>query len=121
MEIRPIRTDADLMAALAEVDQYVDNEPDPESQDGMKLEVLLTLIEAYERKKYVFNQPDPIDLLNFQIDQGQVTISKLVPLIGNSNRVYEVLNRKRKLSLRMMKNLHEGLGIPYESLAKQIA
>jgi HTH-type transcriptional regulator/antitoxin HigA len=121
MNIRPIRSEADLMAALAEVDQYVENEPDPDTPEGMKLEVLLTLIEAYERKQYAFNPPDPIDLLNFMIDQEQVKVIDLVPMVGNPNRVYEILNRKRKLSLKMMKKLHEGLGIPYESLAKQIA
>jgi HTH-type transcriptional regulator/antitoxin HigA len=121
MEIKPIRSEADLMAALAEVDQYVDDEPEPNSPEGMKLEVLLTLIEAYERKKYSFNPPDPIELLKFMIEQEQVAVGDLVPMIGNPNRVYEVLNRKRKLSPRMMKRLHEGLGIPYESLIKQIA
>jgi HTH-type transcriptional regulator/antitoxin HigA len=121
MEINPIRSEADLIAALAEVDQYVDQEPDPDSPEGMKLEVLLTLIESYERKQYAFNPPDPIDLLNFMIDQDQVKVADLVPLIGNPNRVYEVLNGKRKLSLRMIRNLHKGLNMPLESLVKQLA
>ncbi|MCX6485884.1 MAG: hypothetical protein NTX78_04515 [Rhodoluna sp.] len=121
MEINPIRSEADLIAALAEVDQYVDQEPDPNSPEGMKLEVLLTLIESYERKQYAFNPPDPIDLLNFMIDQDQVKVVDLVPLIGNPNRVYEVLNGKRKLSLRMIRNLHKGLNMPLESLVKQLA
>ena len=121
MEINPIRSEADLLAALAEVDQYVDQEPDPNSPEGMKLEVLLTLIESYERKQYAFNPPDPIDLLNFMIDQDQLKVVDLVPLIGNPNRVYEVLNGKRKLSLRMIRNLHKGLNLPLESLVKQLA
>lgn len=121
MEINPIRSEADLIAALAEVDQYVDQEPDPDSPEGMKLEVLLTLVESYERKQYAFNPPDPIDLLNFMIDQDQVKVADLVPLIGNPNRVYEVLNGKRKLSLRMIRNLHKGLNMPLESLVKQLA
>jgi len=121
MELKPIRNDEDLMAALAEVDKYVDNEPHPDSPEGMKLEILVTLIGEYERKKYVFNSPDPIDLLKFMLEQEQIKIADLVPLIGQPNRVYEVLNGKRMLSGRMVKNLNRELGIPFESLVKKLA
>lgn len=123
MEISPIRSDADMMAALAEIDQILEQDPDPTpgSPLGDKLEVLSILVEHYERKHYPIEPPDPIDLLKFMLDQRQIKIADLVPLIGQTNRVYEVLNGKRMLSGRMIKNLNRELGIPFESLVKKLA
>lgn len=123
MNVSPIRNDADMNAALAEIDQILMEDPDPSpgTRLGDKFEVLTILVEHYEKTNYPIEPIDPIDLLNFMIDQDQLKVADLVPLIGNPNRVYEVLNGKRKLSLRMIRNLHKGLNMPLESLVKQLA
>jgi HTH-type transcriptional regulator/antitoxin HigA len=79
-------------------------------------DVLVTLIEAYENKHYAFGPADPVDAIRFRMEQQGLTPRDLEPFIGPSGRVSEVLNRKRPLSLRMVKQLHDGLKIPYESL-----
>ena len=116
MEISPIKTDADLLAALAEVDQLVDSNPEPDSAAYDKLEVLVTLIEAYEAKHHALGPTNPIEAIRFRMDQAQLTVQDLVPFIGATNRVYEVLSGSRPLTLRMIRNLNRGLGIPLESL-----
>ncbi|MEO0024854.1 MAG: hypothetical protein RL196_1295 [Actinomycetota bacterium] len=116
MEINPIRNDADLMAALAEVDQLAEGDPELGTPAGDKLDILVTLIEAYEAKHYPIEPPDPISAIKFRMEQGGLTVADLVPLIGNPNRVYEVLNGKRPLSLRMIKNLSRELKIPAATL-----
>ena len=116
MEIRPIRTKADYKRALREVSAYFDNEPEPGSEDGDRFEILATLVEAYEAKHFPIEAPDPIEAIRFRMEQGGLTVKDLVPSIGQPNRVYEVLNRKRGLTLEMIRNLHRNLGIPAESL-----
>lgn len=116
MEIRPIRTEDDYKAALREVSAYFDNEPSPGSTEGDRFEVLLTLVEAYETKHYPIDLPDPVEAIKFRMEQAGLTPKDLVPSIGRLNRVYEILNRKRPLTLHMIWNLHEKLGIPAESL-----
>ena len=78
--------------------------------------MLVTLIEAYEAKHFDFGPADPVDAIKFRMEQEGLTPRDLEPYIGQSGRVSEVLNRKRALSLRMVKRLHDGLQIPYESL-----
>ncbi len=112
MEITPIRNDADLMAALAEVDQLAEGDPALGTPAGDKLDILATLIQAYEAKHFPIESPDPIEAIKFRMEQGGLSVSDLVPLIGNPNRVYEVLNSKRPLTLRMIRNLNRELGIP---------
>ena len=90
----------------------------PPTAEGDKLDVLVTLIEAWERKHFPLDLPDPIDAVKFQMEQAGLSPRDLVPMIGQLNRVYEVLNRKRPLTLRMIWNLHEQLRIPLESLIK---
>ncbi|MBX9894468.1 MAG: transcriptional regulator [Nitrosomonas sp.] len=119
MEIKPIKTDADYRAALKEVESLMSAETN--TPEGEKLDVLVTLIEAYERKHFPLDLPDPIEAIKFEMDQKGLTIKDLEPMIGKSNRVYEVLNRKRSLTLRMIQKLHQELGIPAESLIKQSA
>ena len=80
------------------------------------MDALATLINAYERKRFPIEQPDPIDYLKFAMDQRGLTVSDLVPFIGQPNRVYEVLSGKRGLSIQMIRRLHRGLGIPLEVL-----
>ena len=116
MNIHPIRTKADYKRALREVSAYFDDEPEPGSEDGDRFEILATLVEAYEAKHFPIDAPDPIEAIRFRMEQGGLTVKDLVPSIGQPNRVYEVLNRKRGLTLEMIRNLHRNLGIPAESL-----
>jgi HTH-type transcriptional regulator/antitoxin HigA len=116
MNIRPIRTEDDYKAALRELSVYFDNEPEPGTEEGDRFEILATLVEAYEAKHFAIKAPDPIEAIRFRMEQGGLTVKDLVPSIGQPNRVYEVLNRKRGLTIEMIRNLHRNLGIPAESL-----
>ncbi len=117
--IRPIRTEADYRAALALVAPCFDNEPEIDSDAGAHFEAMLTLIEAYEAKHYPISPPDPIEAILFRMEQQGLKPKDLKPMIGQRSRVYEVLNRKRKLTMAMVWRLHLGLGIPAESLIRQ--
>jgi HTH-type transcriptional regulator / antitoxin HigA len=116
MEIRPIKTEEDYKAALREVSAFFDNEPVPGSAEGDRFEVLITLVEAYEAKHYPIELPDPVEAIKFRMEQAGLTPKDLVPFIGRLNRVYEILNRKRPLTLKMIWKLHQQLGIPAECL-----
>jgi HTH-type transcriptional regulator/antitoxin HigA len=118
MEIRPIHTAEDYKAVMREVSAFFDNEPEPESPEGDRFEVLLTLVEAYEAKHFPVDLPDPVEAIKFRMEQSDLTPKDLVPMIGRLNRVYEVLNRKRSLTLAMIWKLHNGLGIPAASLIR---
>ncbi|MGE4535301.1 helix-turn-helix domain-containing protein [Halomonas sp.] len=118
MNIRPIRTEADYKAVLREVSAYFDNEPEPGTEDSDRFEILLTLVEAYEAKQFPVDLPDPIEAIRFRMDQEGLTAKDLEPAIGKRNRVYEILNGKRNLTLAMVWRLHEMFGIPAESLIK---
>ncbi len=117
MEIKPIKTKADYRAALKEIEALMAAELD--TSDGERLDVLVTLVEAYENKHYRFELPDPVEAIKFRMEQKGMTPKDLVPMIGRINRVYEVLSRKRPLTLAMIQRLHNELGIPAESLIKQ--
>ena len=117
--IRPIRTDADYRVALTLVAPYFDNEPEVDSDAGAHFEAMVTLIEAYEAKHYPMSPPDPIEAILFRMEQQGLKPKDLEPMIGKLNRVYEVLNGKRKLTMAMVWRLHIGLGIPAESLIRQ--
>lgn len=116
MDIRPIRNDADYRAALYEVEQLMLAQPN--TPEGEKLDVMVTLIEAYEAKHFPMDLPDPVEAIKFEMERKGLTVKDLEPMIGKSNRVYEILNHKRSLTLKMIWRLHEGLGIPAESLIK---
>ena len=116
MNIHPIRTKSDYKRALREVSAYFNDEPEPGSEDGDRFEILTTLVEAYEARHFRIEAPDPIEAIRFRMEQGGLSVKDLVPSIGQPNRVYEVLNRKRGLTLEMIRNLHRNLGIPAESL-----
>lgn len=116
MNIKPIKTDADYRAALKEIESLMMAQPD--TPDGDKLDVLVTLVEAYESKHYPLDLPDPVEAIKFEMEQKGLTIKDLEPMIGKSNRVYEILNRKRSLTLSMIRRLHQELNIPAESLIK---
>jgi len=117
MEIRPIKTKADYRAALKEIEALMAAESD--TPEGERLDVLVTLVEAYENKHYRLDLPDPVEAIKFRMEQKGMTPKDLVPMIGRINRVYEVLSRKRPLTLAMIQRLHGELGIPAESLIKQ--
>lgn len=120
-QIRGIRTKADYQAALQAVAPYFDNEPEVDSDAGAHFEAMITLIEAYEAKHYPIAPPDPIEALKFRMEQQGLKPKDLQPMIGGLNRVYEVLNRKRPLSLSMVRRLHSGLGISAECLIQETA
>lgn len=114
MNIKPIRSDDDLQQAFQRLEAiFQADEATPEADE---MEVLVTLIEAYENKHYPIAPTDPIDAIRFRMEQQALTPRDLEPYIGSGGRVSEILNRKRSLSLRMIKRLHDGLHIPYESL-----
>ena len=116
MNIKPIKTKADHRAALKEIETLMmarRNTP-----EGERLDVLVTLVEAYERKHYAIDLPDPVEAIKFAMEQRGLSVKDLVPMIGGTNRIYEVLNRKRPLSLKMIWRLHKSLGIPAESLIR---
>jgi HTH-type transcriptional regulator / antitoxin HigA len=119
MEIRPIRTQRDYRAALREIEGLMDAKRN--SAEGDKLDVLVTLVEAYEARHFPLDLPDPVEAIRFTMEQRDLTVKDLVPYIGQANRVYEVLNRKRPLTMAMVWKLHKGLGIPAESLIRQAA
>ena len=112
--IKPIRNDDDLKVAFQRL-ELVFQAPDG-SPEADEMEVLVTLIEADERKHDPICPADPIDAIQFRMAQQGLTPKDLEPYIGPSGRVSEVRNRKRRLSLQMIKRLHQGLHIPYESL-----
>lgn len=116
--LRPIRTDDDHIAALRELGAFFDNEPELGTPEGDRFKVLLTLVESYESKHFPIDLPDPMKAIKFRIEQSDLTAKDLQPMIGRLNRVYEVLNRKRPLTLPMIWKLHQGLGIPAENLIR---
>ena len=117
MEIKPIKTKADYRAVLKEIESLMSARPN--TPEGERLDVLVTLVEAYEGKHYRFDLPDPVEAIKFRMEQSGLTPKDLVPMIGQLNRVYEVLNRRRPLTLQMIRRLHGALGIPAESLINQ--
>jgi HTH-type transcriptional regulator/antitoxin HigA len=119
MEVRAIRTDADYRSALREVSALIDLDPDRDSPQGERLEVIGTLVQAYEAEHYPIDPPDPIEAIRFRMEQSGMVVKDLVPLIGPLNRVYEVLARKRPLTLHMIRRLHKNMGIPAEVLIAQ--
>jgi HTH-type transcriptional regulator / antitoxin HigA len=121
MNITPIRTEVDYRNTLREVSRLMALDPDVGTPNGDKLDVLATLVQAYEAVHYRIDAPDPIEAIKFRLDQSGLSIKDLQPMIGQSNRVYEILNRKRNLTLPMIRRLHHGLGIPPAALIAEYA
>jgi len=120
MQIRPIHTDQDYRAALKQVSVLFDSEPEPGTAQGDYFDVMITLIEAFEAKQFPIDLPNPIDAIKFRMEQSGLSAADLAPAIGRTNRVYEVLNGKRALTLPMIWKLHQLFGIPAESLIKPV-
>ena len=119
MNVKPIRNKRDYEAALAGIEQRMHARRG--TAEGDELDVLVTLVEAYEARHFPLDLPDPVAAIRFAMEQKNLTVKDLVPFIGRPNRVYEILNRKRPLTMSMAWKLHTGLGIPAESLIKQAA
>lgn len=115
-EIRPIHTEADYENALAEVERLWGAKSG--TADGDRLDVLATLIDAYETQHHPMDPPDPIEAIRFRMEQQGLTRRDLEPLIGTRARVAEVMNRRRGLSIDMIRRLHERLGISADVLIR---
>ena len=116
MEIAPIKTRRDYQRALKRIERLMTAKRN--TPEGDCLDVLVTLVESWERRHYPLDLPDPVEAIKYHMDQNGLKPRDLIPFIGSRNRVHEVLNRRRSLTLKMIWRLHKGLGIPAESLIK---
>lgn len=116
MDIAPIKSQGTYRRVLKEIEGLMSARRN--TPEGDRLDVLVTLVEAWERKHYQMDLPDPVEAIKYHMEQNGLQPRDLIPFIGNRNRVHEVLNRKRELTLNMIRQLHQGLGIPAESLIK---
>ncbi|RUM74201.1 MAG: DNA-binding protein [Sulfurovum sp.] len=114
MIIRPIKTEKDYLDVLKRVDALMSAKPNTSQMD--ELEVLATLVEAYEAQHHSIEAPDPVEAIKFRMEQEGLKQKDLVDIIGSKSRVSEILSRKRKLTIEMIRNLHATLHIPVESL-----
>ena len=114
MKLKPIRNNRELNRALKRIDELWGAKPG--TPKGDELDVLMLLVEKYEEEHYAIPASDPVEAIKFLMEQNGLSRKDLEPYIGASGRVSEVLNRKRNLTLPMIKRLHEGLKIPYDSL-----
>lgn len=114
MNIQPIKTEKDYQAAIDRIEALWGSEKD--TRGGDELDLLVTLVEAYEMKHFPIAPPDPIDAIKFRMEQMGLTNADLEEYLGSQSRVSEILNRKRNLTLKMVKSLYKGLKIPAEIL-----
>ncbi len=114
MNIKPIKNEQNYTDTLCKIETLMSAKPNTPEMD--ELEVLTTLVEAYEEQFYKIDAPDPIEAIKFRMEQEGLKQKDLVDIVGSKSRVSEVLNRKRKLTIEMIRNLHKQLHIPVESL-----
>ena len=114
MNIKPIKSEKDYITTLNQIESLMDAKPNTPQMD--ELEVLTTLVEAYEAQHYAIDAPDPIEAIKFRMEQEGLKQKDLVPIVGSKSRVSEILNKKRKLTIEMIRKLHKQLNIPIESL-----
>jgi HTH-type transcriptional regulator/antitoxin HigA len=114
MEIRPIKTEQDYNSAIKRIEELWGSKKD--TSKGDELDLLVTLVESYEMKHYPIAPPDPIDAIKFCMEQMDMTKDDMIKYLGSQSRVSEILNRKRNLTLKMVKSLYKGLKIPAETL-----
>ena len=119
MSIKPIRTEQDYDNTLLRIDELMDSLPDTAEFD--ELDILVTLVEAYEEKHYKIDTPDAISAILFRMEQDNLKQKDLIPVLGDKSLVSKVLSGKRKLTVEMIRNLHEQLKIPFESLFGKIS
>ena len=118
MDIAPIKTLRDYRRTLKELEALMHARRG--TPEGDRLDVLVTLVEAFEQKRYPLDLPDPVAAIEYHMEQNGLTPRDLIPFIGGRNRVYEILNRRLPLTMNMVWRLHEGLGIPAESLIRPV-
>ncbi|TAL33490.1 MAG: hypothetical protein EPN97_09410 [Alphaproteobacteria bacterium] len=116
MKIKPIRTAKDYKAALARVEKLMSAKK--KSPEGDELDIIATLVEAWEEKHFPIGKPDPVAAIEHRMESLGLTRKDLVPILGSKSRVSEILNRKRKITMEMARNLHAKMGIPAEMLIK---
>ncbi len=114
MNIKPVKTEQDYFEALKRIEELWGAKKD--SKEGDELDLLITLVESYELKNYPITPPDPVDAILFRMEQLGMSKADMVKYLGSQSRVSEVLNKKRKLTLKMVKTLHKDLKIPAEVL-----
>ena len=114
MDVKPIKSEEDYAQALSRIESLMDAKPNSTQMD--ELEVLTTLVEAYEEQHYKIEAPDPVEAIKFRMEQEGLKQKDLVGIVGNKSRVSEILNKKRKLTIEMIRNLHDQLHMPIESL-----
>ncbi len=118
MNISPIKTEADNENALARIEQLM-MIAEPDTEAGDELEILVTLVESFEEKNYPIDTPDPVQAIRFRMEQQELEYDDLVPYLGQRSRVTEILKYQRRLSINMIRKLHEGLKIPLECLIRE--
>ena len=116
MNIRPINNEADYDWALAEIEQYFDAEPSPDSPDSQRFDVLASLIEHYESRVWPIDLPDPVEAIRYRMEQGSLTHADLAEVLGSRSRASEVLGRRRALTKGQAFKLHRAWHIPAEVL-----
>ena len=116
VEVKPIRTEQDYEAALAEIEVLMTSKPG--TPEGDRLDVLTTLVQAYETEHHAIEAPDPIELIRFVMEQRGLDRADLQPMLGGRGRVSEVIARKRPLTLGMIRRLQAGLGLPADILVR---
>ena len=119
MEPRIIKTEDQYEQYLSEVERLALNDPDPNSKDGIRLELLAKLVEDYEKERIVFRKPDPVEAIEFRMEQKGLRQKDIAEILGGKNRASEILSRKRPLTLPMIRALYEKLGIPPELLIRE--
>lgn len=119
MEPRIIKTEKQYQDYLAEVERLVESDPDADSKDGTRLELLAKLVEDYEKSKFAISRPDPVDAIVFRMEQKGLLQKDIGKFLGGKNRASEILGRKRPLTLKMIRELHSNLGIPLELLVQE--
>ena len=119
MELRIIKTDEQHRRYLEEARRLAKADPAPESKDGARLELLAKLIDDFERERFKFRKPDPIDAILFRMEEQGLRQADIAAIVGGKNRASEILSRKRPLTLSMVRALHDKLGIPSELLIRE--
>jgi HTH-type transcriptional regulator / antitoxin HigA len=120
-KLKPIRNEEEYVEALREIEPFFDGEPEPDTAEGDHFEILAMLIEDYEVKHWPVDAPNPVEAIRYRMDQSDLKAKDLAPMIGNMNRVYEILGYKRPLTLRMIRRLNRDLHIPAQSLIGEVA
>jgi len=119
MDIRIIKTKQQYRRYLKEVDRLAPRDPDPRTPEGARLELLAKLVEDYEKERFRFGKPDPVEAILFRMEERGLRQKDIADIVGGKNRASEVLSRKRPLTLTMIRALHEKLGIPSELLIRE--